>query len=227
MQTIAKKSESAQGSASAEKPTRREKERLRRVELILGAAEELFFERGFAATTMNDIGDAAEFSRASLYNYFPSKEKIYAAILVRAMDQLVSEAESSTVEAEGAAAKIHNLKDAILSFIRRRPAFFHLYFITRFEVIPDLDGELAEQLEQETKRLERIFHEIYREGVSNAELRECDPMAMGDIFFAQIVGLLMMSRTETLEPPLAANVDQATDFFLDGIKSVGTITMEE
>ena len=49
---------------TAKKYTRRESERLRRSELILAAAEKLFLEKGFAAATMNDIGEAAEFGRA-------------------------------------------------------------------------------------------------------------------------------------------------------------------
>ncbi len=53
----------------AKKYTRRESERLRRVELILDAAEGLFLEKGFAVTTMNDIGEAAEFGAGDLVTF--------------------------------------------------------------------------------------------------------------------------------------------------------------
>ncbi len=72
-----------------EKPGRRERERQKRIELILDKAEGLFLEKGFAATTMDDIAKAAEFGRATLYHYFPSKEAIYVAALERAMDSFV------------------------------------------------------------------------------------------------------------------------------------------
>jgi AcrR family transcriptional regulator len=199
--------------------TRRQRERLNRVELILDQAEKLFFEKGFAATTMNDIGGAAEFSRASLYNYFPSKETIYVAILDRAMESLISDAKESVATAREATTRIERLKDAMLAFVRQRQAFFHLYFITRSEVVPNLNGGLAHQLQLKTKQLEGIFHEICREGIEKGELRPCDPVAMGDIFFAQIIGLVMMSKTEELDPPLTTNVERATSFFLDGIKA--------
>ncbi len=202
---------------TATKCSRRARERRARVELILDAAEELFFKKGFTGTTMNDIGEAAEFSRASLYNYFPSKEAIYVAILGRAMDSLISEARKAASEDRSAADRIEGLKDVLLTFFRNRQALFHLYFITRYEVSPYLDSDLAERLERKTKELDAIFHRLFREGVKKGEFQPWDPVMMGDIFFAQIIGLFMLNKTERLEPPLSANLEQATRFFLDSI----------
>ncbi len=197
--------------------SRRANERLVRLELILNAAERLFLDKGFTPTTMNDIGNAAEFGRATLYHYFPSKEAIYVAILERAMDALTKEAVDSVEQVKGAGRKIEMLKDTLLSLAQRRQNFFHLYFITRSEVVPSLDKKLARRLERNTKEFEGIFHDIYRDGVEQGELKPGNPVAMGDIFFAQIIGLMLLNSTEVLEPPLADNVNQATKFFLDNI----------
>ncbi|MBI4832450.1 MAG: TetR/AcrR family transcriptional regulator [Candidatus Lindowbacteria bacterium] len=197
--------------------TRRENERLRRIELVLDAAEELFLKEGFAAATMQEIGELAEFSRATLYHYFRSKEAIYVAILERAMDALIAEARESTAGASGAVRKIEDLKDAMLSFLERRKNAFHLYFISRSQALPYLDEKLAKRLQKKTREFEEIFHDIYREGVKQDELKPADPLAMGDIFFAQIIGLMLLNSTEKLEPPLRANVDKATSFFLGNI----------
>ena len=43
---------------------------------ITGAAEQLFVERGYDATTIDDIADAAGLSRRSVFRYFSSKEDI-------------------------------------------------------------------------------------------------------------------------------------------------------
>ena len=203
----------------AKKYTRRESERRKRIELILDGAEKLFLEKGFAAATMNDIGGAAEFGRATLYHYFPSKEAIYVAILERAMDSLIADARASVAGARTAARKIERLKDALLAFVGAKKNIFHLHFITRFEVLPNLDEELARRLEVKRKKLEGIFHDIYREGVKRGELRPGSPLAMGDIFFAQIVGLMLFNSAKILEPDLAASVNKATRFFLDNIRT--------
>jgi AcrR family transcriptional regulator len=43
---------------------------------IQAAAMRLFFERGFEATTLDEIAESADVSRRSLFHYFASKEEI-------------------------------------------------------------------------------------------------------------------------------------------------------
>ena len=52
---------------------------------ILAAAGRLFMEKGTEKTTMDDIARAAEYSKATLYVYFQSKEEIINAILLNGM----------------------------------------------------------------------------------------------------------------------------------------------
>jgi AcrR family transcriptional regulator len=52
---------------------------------LLSAARELFARQGVAATTMDDIARLAAVSRATAFNYFPSKHLLLAA-LVREME---------------------------------------------------------------------------------------------------------------------------------------------
>jgi AcrR family transcriptional regulator len=54
----------------------RERKKQRTREAIVRVAFELFAERGYQATTLNDIADAAEVSRRTIFAYFPSKEEI-------------------------------------------------------------------------------------------------------------------------------------------------------
>jgi TetR/AcrR family transcriptional regulator len=52
-------------------------------ERILDAAEALFAERGYAATTLRDVAAVVGVRNPSLYNHFSSKEALYAAVLER------------------------------------------------------------------------------------------------------------------------------------------------
>ncbi|MEE4660065.1 MAG: TetR/AcrR family transcriptional regulator, partial [Halieaceae bacterium] len=47
---------------------------------ILGAARDLFLADGYSDTTMDAIAAAADISRASLFNYFPSKADLLDAL---------------------------------------------------------------------------------------------------------------------------------------------------
>jgi AcrR family transcriptional regulator len=52
-------------------------------ERILDAAEALFAQRGFAGTTLRDVAEGVGIRIPSLYNHFPSKDALYAAVLER------------------------------------------------------------------------------------------------------------------------------------------------
>jgi AcrR family transcriptional regulator len=54
----------------------RERKKQRTREAIVRAAHELFTERGYNATTLPDIAEAADVSTRTIFAYFPSKEDI-------------------------------------------------------------------------------------------------------------------------------------------------------
>ncbi|TCL72257.1 TetR family transcriptional regulator [Rhizobium sp. BK251] len=73
------------------KPTegRRERKRRQTRERIQEAAISLFLERGFDGTTIEDITEAADVSKRSFFDYFPSKEEVVAAWQDSFADELV------------------------------------------------------------------------------------------------------------------------------------------
>lgn len=52
-------------------------------ERILDAAEDLFAEKGYAATSLGDVADRVGIRSPSLYNHFRNKEALYEAVLER------------------------------------------------------------------------------------------------------------------------------------------------
>ncbi|MFI5936995.1 TetR/AcrR family transcriptional regulator [Actinoplanes sp. NPDC051494] len=56
-------------------------------ERILAAAAHIFAEHGYAAGTTNRIAERARISIGSLYQYYPNKDAILAALLVRHIDR--------------------------------------------------------------------------------------------------------------------------------------------
>ncbi|MCX6560350.1 MAG: helix-turn-helix domain containing protein [Candidatus Aminicenantes bacterium] len=62
---------------------RREREEGARLAAIIVAAERVFMERGYFHARMEDIAEAAELAKGTIYYYFKSKDEIFVHILER------------------------------------------------------------------------------------------------------------------------------------------------
>ena len=60
-------------------------------EAILKAGRRLFGERGFAATTMDDIAEAAQIAKGAVYHHFATKEAVFEAVFDSVSRDLVAE----------------------------------------------------------------------------------------------------------------------------------------
>jgi AcrR family transcriptional regulator len=81
-------------SGSAAKLGLRERKKLRTRETIIRVGLDLFARKGFHATTLAEIAEAAELSPSTLHTYFPSKEDIAFHVL----DEMIATARARIVE---------------------------------------------------------------------------------------------------------------------------------
>jgi len=79
MSRTARVGRASKGTAAPARPGRRERRAAETRERIFRAALRLFAERGFVATTVEDITEAADVGKGTFFNYFPSKEHALAA----------------------------------------------------------------------------------------------------------------------------------------------------
>jgi AcrR family transcriptional regulator len=80
--------------------TRRTQERAWHRKFILERAVSEFAERGYEATTMDQIAEAAEVSKGTLYNYFASKEDLFRNLVEAQFDELFEQIDD-VLEGEG------------------------------------------------------------------------------------------------------------------------------
>jgi len=91
-------SEAAARITDDDRPVRRPANRR---ELILEAAIELFDERGYPATGVDDIGKAVDVSGPAIYRHFDSKEDILLEAIRLAADEVHEANQSARQQADG------------------------------------------------------------------------------------------------------------------------------
>lgn len=108
----------------------RERDAERTRKAVLDAAEQLFAEQGYAATSLEAIGRVASVSRGTPGYFFGSKETLYRAVLARVLTaeaELLLEAQArATAAGGGPEAVLTALVDAFLDFLVARPSFVRL-----------------------------------------------------------------------------------------------------
>lgn len=82
-------------------PRKRRKEA--RPSELTAAALELFVEKGFAATRLEDIAQRAGVSKGTLYLYFDSKEALFKAVIQEGVVPVVVEGEAIAARHQGTA----------------------------------------------------------------------------------------------------------------------------
>jgi AcrR family transcriptional regulator len=55
---------------------------------ILDAAQQLFLEKGFRSTSIDEIAELAPASKPTIYAHFPGKEALFTAVVGRTVDEL-------------------------------------------------------------------------------------------------------------------------------------------
>jgi AcrR family transcriptional regulator len=93
----------------------RERQRQEREDLILQAAEELFLEKGFYDTSIDDIAARVGIAKGTVYLHFASKEELVFALLQRDVRQLLEEVDGILALSESATARLRAIMERVYS----------------------------------------------------------------------------------------------------------------
>ncbi len=108
---------------------RRERRRLALRDAILDAAQSIVRDDGLHSLTMRRIADAIDYSPASLYAHFESRELLLAALCREGLAALRLALEESIQGLRDPRARLAALGAAYVRFARERPEMYRLIFM--------------------------------------------------------------------------------------------------
>ncbi len=88
-----------------------------REEQLLAIACSLFANRGYQATSLRDIAEAANITKAALYHYFPNKDELYERVVIQSLDALVHMVGAEVARADTPTARVRAFMRASADFL--------------------------------------------------------------------------------------------------------------
>ncbi|CAE6884992.1 hypothetical protein R69608_02004 [Paraburkholderia nemoris] len=199
---------------STSEPTLRLTDRKRAA--VIGAAIEEFLAAGFDATSMDRIAARAGVSKRTVYNHFPSKEALFAAIL----RQLWESSDAGAVTAYSAA---HPLRAQLLQLLSKKLALLNseaFLSLARVAIAAGIHSqERARDMVARMGEREEDLTVWIRAAAADGRLKTSDPMFASQQLQALVKAFAFWPQVTMGQPPLSADeqrhvAESAADMFL-------------
>lgn len=170
---------------------RKEREKEGRRRAIGRAAKRLIAKHGVEGMSMNQLAEATELNKATLYLYFADKDDLVDAIVCEGLTLLEQEHKKSEGSKLSGLETVLNLASATFSFYRRHAVYFHtLNHMERRRVTARLETPFAEKGNEVAARIFARMADGVRRGVADGSIRrEIDVDRFLVILYAHLYGV--------------------------------------
>lgn len=191
---------------------------------LIAAALDLFVERGFASTRLEDVAKRAGVSKGTLYLYFENKEELFKAVVLDKIVHVIGQAEDSIAGSEETSGAL--LRVILMAWWQEIGAT-KLAGITKLMMaesgnFPELTRFYNEQV---IDRGNALIASVLKRGVARGEFRPIDPLMMTSILSAPVIMLMMWNNSflpcdvKCLDPQ--AYMDTFIELSLRGLRPDG------
>ena len=149
---------------------------------IYDQAIALFERKGFAGTTMNDIAQACEVTKPTLYYYFRNKSHLLEVLYEEVTANFFEHSRQIALSEAAADARLTKLVTMLVVYNIGHRRFLRIFWRERSELDADARAALA-ALERD---FEAIVLDVITQGIEARQFRRCDPQ----IAMFSILGLL-------------------------------------
>ncbi len=192
---------------------RRQREKEKRRNDIIDAAEKVFFSKGLDGATMEEVAEEAELSKGTLYLYFQRKDDLYGAIAGRAIKLLTARFEEAIARHVRGIERVGAIGDAYIGFYHQYPDYFN--------ALLHHQGHRIEEFTSDNP-LEALVKAI-RSGIEDGSIKsELDPLKTAVILWGQTSGILQVAymRCDALKEAYAINPEEIISYCLEMIHSM-------
>ena len=179
-----------------------------RTQKIIDTAAGIFHKKGYRSTTLDDVSKELGITKAAIYHYVSSKEKLLSIIYIQALENIFR----NTYKIAG-----RNLPPdmRLKLIIRNHIKSIIIESISMFSVFFTEENQLPEKefrkIQEEKKKYTRIVEKIIEEGISQGLFKKTDPKLQA---FA-IIGMCNWVYKWYKPGPGSYTPDQIADHFVN------------
>lgn len=153
-------------------------------EKVLDAAEDLFAEKGYDATSLGDVADKVGIRSPSLYNHFRNKQALYTAVVERLLQKFNTPLETMLDEVI-TRESVYSWLERIIVLHNENPNFARLVAHAALSGGPQT-GELIERLVRPIFERPHALEEQHLFGLGNPALQPYAAIALNNIIMSYI-----------------------------------------
>ena len=186
---------------------------------ILTAAAQIFRQKGFHASSMQDIAVAVNLQKASLYHHVSSKQEILLALLDRALDLLTEHIEPISCHPAPADVK---LRQAMSTYLQDMLDYRDLASVLLLEH-RSLEPQYNARHIPRRDRFERLWRDMIQEGIDQGIFTATDPALASRYLLGILNWTITWYRPDGSLTPGELSA-QFSDLFLDGLLRRGGVS---
>jgi AcrR family transcriptional regulator len=163
---------------------------------LLAAAERIFSARGYAGASIREIAADAGFSVGGVYQLFPGKEELFAAVLDALWREYLT-ATRTALERPTFARRLAAYTRASSEFVAARQAFLAIVAAERAAIVGALGGRVGRQLARRRQERRRQVVQLMKSGLAEGVLRFADAEFLASAY----LGLVTQCQMDALAGP--------------------------
>ena len=174
------------------KDVRKKRKRQIKRDIIINCAEEAFITKGYSESTLDEIALNSGNTKATIYNYFASKEDLLAAVMPRTYEKFITifRKESQSTDKKSG---LRILSESYITFDRIYPGHSELLnsgevlllsknVYSKFERNEELT-ESENEYKQSEDEIGKLFVEIIYQFIRPTKREEDFPLKMGRVIY--------------------------------------------
>ena len=136
-----------------------------KLESILDTSKKMFARYGLQKTSLDAVARMARVAKATIYNYFGSKDRVYLEVLRREMDEIVEKVSVSVNQETSPKDKLVAFARAKFQYMRGAINILNLDREGIEKLLPSAEGIRSELFEREVNIIRSILNEGVEKGV--------------------------------------------------------------